>query len=334
MNNRERFIIYPTLVICVIFSIFFLCNKFPRIICEEGIYLDYIGIIIGILALLVTVLMGWNIYTVIDTKKVLNDAEKRYEDFQGKTENDIQEIRRKTDEELKNIQSESEKLKEESQRSIEDITKERDFNSVWMEGEIRFQLGQNLSACECYLIALMKDIPQTDKNNVARDEIEHRIGLIGRRLRSMQKIKKSEDPNFTYACDFDPNELDRTIEEYYNKEHDNNLKTIILGIKQYRDLISYREIDRHAFRIFRQWTNINKRDYDIYVLLDRDYNPINNKYYDKHEDFSNDLRETWEAYYEYIGVCSCKNLDDQHRVFEELKKVGSGSVELAADSNK
>lgn len=330
MNNWELFIIYPILVI----SIIFLRNEFPNIICEEGVYLDYIGIIVEILALLVTVLMGWNIYTVIDTKKVLNDAEKRYKDFQEKTEKDIQEIRRKTDEELKKIQSESEKLKEESQRSIEDITKERDFNSAWMEGEIRFQLGQYLSACECYLIALMKDIPQTDKNNVARDEIEHRIGLIGRRLGSMQNIKKSEDPNFTYACDFDPNELDRTIEEYNNKEHDNNLKTIIPGIKQYRDLISYREIDRHAFRIFRQWTNINKKDYDIYVLLDRDYNPINNKYYDKHEEFSNDLRKTWETEYEYIGVCTCKNLDDQHRVFEELKKSGGGSVELAADSNE
>ena len=63
------------------------------------------------MALLVTILMGWNIFAVIDTKNVINDAEKRYKDFQEKTEKDFHEIRRKTDEELKKIQSKSEELK-------------------------------------------------------------------------------------------------------------------------------------------------------------------------------------------------------------------------------
>lgn len=44
-----------------------------------GRQFDYIGAIIGILALLVTILMAWNIYTVIDIKSLKNEIEARDE---------------------------------------------------------------------------------------------------------------------------------------------------------------------------------------------------------------------------------------------------------------
>ena len=48
----------------IIISIIALCNVYPR---ELGI--DYLGWIVGILALLTTILLGWNIYTTIDIKE-------------------------------------------------------------------------------------------------------------------------------------------------------------------------------------------------------------------------------------------------------------------------
>ena len=36
----------------------------------EPIYTDWIGVLVGILSLLVTILMGWNIYQVIDLNKI------------------------------------------------------------------------------------------------------------------------------------------------------------------------------------------------------------------------------------------------------------------------
>lgn len=48
----------------IIISIIAICNVYPR---ELGI--DYLGWIVGILALLTTILLGWNIYTTIDIKE-------------------------------------------------------------------------------------------------------------------------------------------------------------------------------------------------------------------------------------------------------------------------
>lgn len=65
MNEKvEKIILYSIVAISLTMSIISLCNSLPR---TDG--LDYIGVIVGILSLLVTILIGWNIYTVIDFNK-------------------------------------------------------------------------------------------------------------------------------------------------------------------------------------------------------------------------------------------------------------------------
>lgn len=54
----------------ILFSLIALVNCYPRI---EQLGFDYLGLIVGILALLVTVLLGWNIYALIDTHKIRKD---------------------------------------------------------------------------------------------------------------------------------------------------------------------------------------------------------------------------------------------------------------------
>lgn len=72
MNKTEKYIIYAAIVISFTFSIISLCNSHPR---TDG--LDYIGVIVGILSLLVTILIGWQItnYFMIE-KKAKSYAEK------------------------------------------------------------------------------------------------------------------------------------------------------------------------------------------------------------------------------------------------------------------
>lgn len=312
----------------------YLITLFIKLLNTDAFDCDYLDSGIEAMALLVTVLIGWNIYTVIDTKKVLNDAEKRYKDFQEKTENNIQRIRRKTDKELKKIRSKSKELSKNFQKSIEDIGKEGDFNSAWIEGEIRFHLEQYLAACECYLSALMKDIPQTDKNNAVREEIKHRIGSIGRRLGGMQKIKESKCHEFIYACDFDINHLfNETYTDYKKQEEDKALNEYVNIIKNIIEEISYKYIHGQRFLIYRKAVGVNEVKYGIYALMDKEFK-FGDKIYTNFQEYDDAYVGTLETEYEYIGVCSCQSWDDQHRVFEELKKVGSGSVELAADSNK
>ena len=71
MDKAKEVIIYIIVLASLIMSIFSLCNSLPR---TDG--LDYIGVIVGILSLLVTILIGWNIYTVIDFNKTKEELSK------------------------------------------------------------------------------------------------------------------------------------------------------------------------------------------------------------------------------------------------------------------
>lgn len=89
----------------ILFSLIALVNCYPRI---EQLGFDYLGLIVGILALLVTVLIGWNIYSVVDfdSKKkefnnVINSMKKeiermnnvidtKYEKLQNEFNNEIE----------------------------------------------------------------------------------------------------------------------------------------------------------------------------------------------------------------------------------------------------
>lgn len=70
MNGRLKTYTIIWLIILSIISIASLCRTFYRNI---DLTVDYIGIIVGILAILCTVLIGWQIYTLID----FNDREEK-----------------------------------------------------------------------------------------------------------------------------------------------------------------------------------------------------------------------------------------------------------------
>lgn len=69
--KKYRNIVIPILsVISTIISIIAICRVCPN---TSDLGLDYQGIIVGILALLVTVLIGWQIYTAINVKEELKE---------------------------------------------------------------------------------------------------------------------------------------------------------------------------------------------------------------------------------------------------------------------
>lgn len=77
--NKFKTAITVWLIILSIISIAALCRTFYR---DVDLGVDYIGIIVGVLAALCTVLIGWQIYTLID----FNDREE-------KNQNDIAALR-------------------------------------------------------------------------------------------------------------------------------------------------------------------------------------------------------------------------------------------------
>lgn len=64
-DNTKKFLI-AWLIILTVISVIVLCRTFYS---EVELKIDYLGVIVGILALLCTVLIGWQIYTFFDFSK-------------------------------------------------------------------------------------------------------------------------------------------------------------------------------------------------------------------------------------------------------------------------
>jgi hypothetical protein len=71
MKKYRNIVILILSVISTIISIIAICRVCPN---TSELGLDYQGIIVGILALLVTVLIGWQIFSVIDIRKIKDDV--------------------------------------------------------------------------------------------------------------------------------------------------------------------------------------------------------------------------------------------------------------------
>lgn len=81
MKKYERWIVYPISSIGIIIALFALCRN-----CSRTVGFNHIGDIVGILALLVTVLIGWNIYSAISIKE-------EWKDFKRDSENKLSKIK-------------------------------------------------------------------------------------------------------------------------------------------------------------------------------------------------------------------------------------------------
>ena len=108
MNKFWRISIYIGLPFCVLGVIICLCVLCYRLAYVNNLGFDYLGVIVGILAILVTILLGWNIATALDIKeewKVFQDKQSKERDKQNKEYKNLREQIEKLDNENKALQS-------------------------------------------------------------------------------------------------------------------------------------------------------------------------------------------------------------------------------------
>lgn len=70
MNSFWRIAVYIGLPFSVIGTIFCICRLFFR---TSELGFDYMGVIVGVLSFIVTFVLGWQIYSVINMKKSLDE---------------------------------------------------------------------------------------------------------------------------------------------------------------------------------------------------------------------------------------------------------------------
>ena len=93
-------------IISVIFSIVALCNTCPRLIKKDDFGFDYLGVIVGILALLVTVLIGWNIFSALGIQKEIKDMKKSMGEEYDRLNKRMDAFEKKSDEKIDELKSE------------------------------------------------------------------------------------------------------------------------------------------------------------------------------------------------------------------------------------
>ena len=86
-------------IAAIIIAIIALANVAPT----HGIDFDYMGVIIGVLSFLVTLLIGYQIYTVINVKDELKEIQKLRAEIDNTIDDKIKKASEVTDEELNNI---------------------------------------------------------------------------------------------------------------------------------------------------------------------------------------------------------------------------------------
>ena len=88
MKNSSNYILWTIALISLLFSIISLCNSYPR---TSDFGFDYLGIIVGILSFLVafvTIIFGYNIYSL--KKELKKEVSKQINNVETKLKNEIE----------------------------------------------------------------------------------------------------------------------------------------------------------------------------------------------------------------------------------------------------
>lgn len=185
--------IFPIILGIINFALLIplLCMHFPRII-DSNLGFDYMGVIVGVLSLLVTVLVGWNIFNTLEFKKELEQIKKNSEE----KEKMLEKLKKEIDDNFKEYSCKGYEI-------LADISKEFIVTSVPnlknTDKELSlFNIIRNIVNTICFYeqagkykdaddyIDLMVDILPKTKYDALLPEYKNKI---------MNKIKTISNPN-------------------------------------------------------------------------------------------------------------------------------------------
>ena len=152
--------IFPIILGIINFALLIplLCMHFPRII-DSNLGFDYMGIIVGILSLLVTVLVGWNIFNTLEFKKELEQIKKNSEE----KEKMLKELKEEIEKTLKELKEEKEKTLKELKEEIDDNFEEYSCKGYETFAEIGIEFAK------ISISSLLKDTRKTAISNTIRN---------------------------------------------------------------------------------------------------------------------------------------------------------------------
>lgn len=159
-------------VVNTILCIVLLCIVYPRI---ENLGFDYIGVIVAILALLVTILIGWNIWSVIDIKSIRKEFDTLRYEFQRQ----INYLQNKTDYNTAFMHGRTSQM---MACSLTELGKEERKMDMLCSAIISVKMFANLSCEEEYnsiLGTAIETMKATNEILLSEDNIDKLLLMIG-----------------------------------------------------------------------------------------------------------------------------------------------------------
>lgn len=270
-----------SIIISPIFWVITICVDTPRI---DNLEFDYQGVIVGILSLLVTIILGWNIYTFLDIR---NEFEK-HKSYSNNKLSIIDSIK-------------------------SDIVEDRFRNKYALDANVNLMQGEFYLLEKYYLTAYREFVSSLVKFNSSGDTDLYKqiVWKIEYCIRSIRRDIKGK--GFIIDWDFD-----------YDIFHNNNLFNIIENKNLYPNLqILEKErilkslIDRsdcilvsgYVFQVYKPDIEVKEKAFAIYALFKYDGNVYRHygRIYSEYALFINDIMLDLDCDYDYIGVC--KNVD-------------------------
>lgn len=297
-------IIFFLNVVFLGFNIYYLCHYYPSLPKDLG--LDYTGIIVGILSILVTILIGWNIFTVLDVKKEWKETQKKHRIFEEK------------------MRYESVRIKQ----NIENISEKNLYtiNTMYsyidsLQGEVYLSMNDCFTAYREYILAAkkFKELENTQGVTDIRYKIEYTI----RQIASLQK-RGSLIRDYDFFGDISYKDAELSL--------DGKFKEYIKIMHYYYDLSSVVLFGEYRFFLFKKSTQIRERKNAIYLMVTKEDNELihKNRIFLSYEEFSKYRNNDIYSSFDFIAI---KDVENDIIANQEAKCIRNIQRGILGESN-
>ncbi|MEG1861216.1 MAG: hypothetical protein RRY07_07155 [Bacteroidaceae bacterium] len=307
-------------IVAGVFLLFITLSSF-----KEYEIINNVGIVDS-LAILITILIAWNIYSVIDIKGTLEKFREEMKDSKSEQKKNETDLNEKMEEKQKSIDKELSLIKKNLESASIKNKKYIDANINLMQGEVYLSTKYYHTAYREYILSCIMFM-EIGEEELAKKIID-KAGVAIRRIRADIK-------NPGIAIDFDSYN-DGFYEGKVETFNGNAASLAEIGInkeiKNYNEIVGILQTEAYkimfnsyAFKLYKKDILIRERDNPtIYILVDKTENINKFKihkscFYDCYKCFESQILIDLESSYEYIALFSNADVQKVKECYDEIK---------------
>lgn len=282
----------------VILCFFFIYRISPFTIGDET---AFIGTISTIVSIPVAILMGWNIYTVIDFKESQKKSDVMFKDFKS----DI----------IKQMRNQEKSQKE----YIDKYIKYNEGFLEYIQANLYEMQKHYFNSYISYIISIASfyDGERKDKATEATGNLEYMIRTI---------YKEKDTGKSILIRDFEGLSEDELLKEKLDYLQFTELKPRINNISNAINLLynnSYTlSLGKCTFTVYYSDVLVREQKFAVYVLLDNDMKLVENNVFDKYIIFRMATQDL-QTLFKYIGVHTTSSQEKAEEITNELLNPNS-----------